>query len=127
MPTIVSLVLLSWLAACGSPSTDNAVNDDDDAVCPADTPPPSDQCLEGNCGNELGVGRPCTKGGGQCDVFNLLAGEAGICIPDFADNTRVHCCSKPCNVDDDCGRDAVCAADPVTERLGCSPTACVGR
>ncbi len=96
-------------------------------VCPADTPAPSDVCLDGLCGNELGVGRPCTRGGGQCDVFNLLAGEAGICIPDFADNTNVHCCSKTCSVDDDCGSGAVCFPDPVTQRQGCVPQGCEGR
>ena len=121
------VAFLVVVTACGTPPTSKAVDDDDDDVCPADTPPPSDSCLEGQCGNDLGVGRPCTRGGGQCDVFSLLAGEAGICIPDFADNTRVHCCSKPCNVDDDCGTGAVCAVDPITNRLGCVPTGCEGR
>lgn len=113
------------LMACGDPPTSNVV--DDAPVCPADTPPPNDACLEGQCGNALGVGRPCVKGGGQCDVFNLLGGEAGICIPDFADNTRVHACSMPCSVDDDCGSGGVCATDPVTGRLGCTLAACEGR
>jgi hypothetical protein len=70
---------------------------------------------------------PCTKGGGQCDAYSLFAGEAGICIPDFADNTRVHACSMPCSVDDDCGSGAVCATDPVTGRLGCAIIPCEGR
>jgi hypothetical protein len=120
------LVAAVCVAACAPP----APAPDEEEVefkCPSDTPPPSDTCLEGLCGNELGVGRPCTKGGGQCGVFNLFAGEAGICIPDFADNTNVHCCSKPCSVDDDCGSGAVCFPDPITERLGCVPRGCEGR
>jgi hypothetical protein len=96
--------------------------------CPADLPPPSDPCLEGQCGNERGVGQPCSKGGSECDVFSLLAGEAGICIPDFADNTRVHACSMPCNVDEDCGSGAVCAPDPKNVlSKGCAIVACEGR
>ena len=125
---VVAAILLAGVAACPfAPPTGNVVDDDDDdIVCPADLPPPSDPCLEGQCGNELGVGMPCTKGGGQCDVFSLFAGEAGICIPDFADNTRVHACSMPCSVDEDCGSGAVCATDPVTGRLGCAISPCEG-
>ena len=118
------------IVACGPSPTQNVVDDDGDLVCPADTPPPSDRCLEGQCGNELGVGRPCTKGGGQCDVFNLLGGEAGICVADFAgdDTTNVFCCSKTCVVDDDCGSGAVCAPDPRDPgRTGCVPAGCEGR
>ena len=124
---LFATVVAIGVAGCPAPPTSNVVDDDGGIVCPADLPPPSDPCLEGQCGNELGVGRPCEKGGGQCDVFNLLGGEAGICIPDFADNTRVHACSMPCSVDDDCGSGGVCATDPVTGRLGCSLAGCQGR
>lgn len=120
-------VVVLWVAACTPPAPEPDGDDDVELKCPSDTPPPSDVCLEGLCGNELGVGRPCTRGGGQCDVFNLFAGEAGVCIPDFADNTNVHCCSKPCSVDDDCGSGAVCFPDPITQRLGCVPRGCEGR
>ena len=108
--------------------TSEVIDDEERQVCPADTPPPSDSCLEGQCGNELGVGRPCTKGGGECDVFNLLGGEAGICVVDFADNTKVHCCSRPCSEDSECGRGAVCATNPANPNSkGCVPEACEGR
>ncbi len=116
---------LGGLSGCAAPPAQSAVDDD---VCPDSTPPPSDRCLEGQCGNELGVGRPCTRGGGQCDVFSLVAGEAGICILYFADNTNVHCCSKPCSVDDDCGDGAVCAENPANPAsFGCVPAGCEGR
>lgn len=125
---VVVVVFGAGVAACPSaPPTGNVIDDGDEIVCPEDLPPPSDPCLEGQCGNELGVGMPCTKGGGQCDAFSLFAGEAGICIPDFADNTRVHACSMPCSVDDDCGSGAVCATDPATGRLGCAIIPCEGR
>lgn len=119
--------LLLVVFGCGPPPTSEVV-DDDAPICPADTPPPSDTCLEGLCGNELGVGRPCTRGGGQCDVFNLLGGEAGICIADFADNTNVFCCSRPCSEDSECGSGAVCATNPANNNSkGCVPAGCEGR
>jgi hypothetical protein len=125
----VSVAFVVLLAGCpvAPPSGDN--DDDEDAIfCPDDLPPPSDPCLAGQCGNELGVGRPCEKGGGECDGFSLLGGEAGICIPEFADNTTVHACSMPCDVDDDCGSGAVCAADPDNpSNKGCTIVACQGR
>jgi hypothetical protein len=123
------LLVVAVLFVTGCPvSSPDDERVDGDPLCPADLPPPSDACLQGQCGNERGVGRPCTKGGGQCDVFSLLAGEAGICIPDFADNTAVHACSMPCSVDEDCGSGAVCAIDPDNaSSRGCSIIGCEGR
>ena len=126
---VVAVFVVAACCGCvGGEDGAAGVDDPPAARCPDDLPPPSDACLAGQCGNALGVGRPCTKGGGQCDVFNLLAGEAGICIPDFADNTAVHACSMPCQVDDDCGAGAVCAIDPTdATKKGCSLVGCEGR
>jgi len=122
---VLVLLVLSTVGCFGVEDGDGDGDDEKD-TCPADLPPPSVPCLAGQCGNELGVGRPCTEGGGQCDVFNLFAGEAGICIPDFADNTQVHACSKSCSVDDDCGAGALCFPDPRTGQLGCVIRGCEG-
>ncbi len=129
--SFVHVVLLAavalTIAGCGDVNRDSDGDGRSDrVVCPSDVPPPNNACLADQCGNELGVGRPCTKGGGQCDVYSLFGGEAGICIPDFADNTTVHACSRPCSVDDDCGTDAQCFPDPLTGRLGCVINGCEG-
>lgn len=121
-----ALTLATLLGGC-APPTSNLLPDDN-IVCPADLPEPSDSCLEGQCGNEIGVGRPCTRGGGECDAFDLIGGEAGICVVDFADNTNVHCCTRTCSDDDECGSGAVCAANPANPASkGCVPTDCEGR
>ncbi|HEY1099109.1 MAG TPA: hypothetical protein VGF99_09270 [Myxococcota bacterium] len=124
---VALLLIVVVTAACGKDGPRVEVGDDDEIICPAGLPPPSDECLAGQCGNELGVGQPCTKGGGECDVYDFIGGEAAICIPDFADYTNVEACSKACSVDDDCGTGAVCAPDPFTDRLGCVIAACEGR
>jgi hypothetical protein len=129
MRRCATLILLA-LVGCTPAARDTTagVVDDQEPACPPDLPPPSDPCLAGQCGNDRGVGRPCTRGGGQCDVFNLLGGEAGICIVDFADNTAVHACSMPCTTDDECGAGAICAVDPADpSRRGCSLLGCEGR
>lgn len=125
----VCVCVCVWCAACPAPPPSSS-STPPAPECRDDLPPPSDPCLEGQCGNELGVGQPCTQGGGECDVFNVLAGEAGICVPDFSGDspTQVFCCTKTCAVDDDCGSGAVCAADPRdANRKGCVPAGCEGR
>lgn len=118
---------VACLGCLPPPPTSNVVPGDE-IRCPDDLPPPSDTCLEGQCGNEIGVGRPCTKGGGECDAFDLLGGEAGICVVDFADNTNVFCCTRPCSTDDECGSGAVCATNPANDNdKGCVPRGCEGR
>ncbi|MEK7571853.1 MAG: carbohydrate binding domain-containing protein [Patescibacteria group bacterium] len=68
----------------------------------------------GDAGNEKGVGKYCTKGGGEC-----AGKEAFICAAEFTDATI---CSKPCSVDADCGSGAVCFQDTLGK--GCKPIAC---
>ena len=90
--------------------------------CGADLPTPSDACIAASCGNEIGVGQPCTQGGHECDRFPF--GQAGICTADH-DETALLFCTKPCLGDGDCGSDAVCAVDPTNPlSRGCIRTAC---
>jgi hypothetical protein len=69
----------------------------------------------GSPGNEKGVGKYCTKGGGQC-----LGTGAPFCSVDFSTGPGI--CSKPCSTDLDCGAGAVCFADSLGK--GCKPVAC---
>jgi hypothetical protein len=90
--------------------------------CGADLPTPSDACIAASCGNEIGVGQPCTQGGRECERFPF--GQAGICTADH-DETELLFCTKPCLNDGDCGSDAVCAVDPENPlSRGCIRTAC---
>ena len=84
-------------------------------------PPPSKPCLAG-CGNELGVGQPCTKGGFECSDLGL--GNAIFCTVDQA-TTDLAFCTRPCVVDEQCGRNAYCAGDPSDPGAGrgCFPAA----
>ena len=125
MRAVVVVVAFACLGSCIPPAPVDQPAPD--AECPEFLPPPSNACLEGQCGNSAGVGQPCTKGGGECDVFNLLAGEAGVCTVDFSDNTDVACCSRLCDVDADCGENAVCFPDPDDpSRTGCVTLGCEG-
>ncbi len=121
---IFALALVAAGACIPPPPPDNPIPD---AECPDFLPPPSNPCLEGQCGNSAGVGQPCTKGGGECDVFDLLAGEAGVCTVDFSDNTDVHICSRLCDVDEDCGEGAICFENPDSPgQFGCVTKGCEG-
>ena len=90
--------------------------------CAENLPPPSIPCLP-RCGNELGVGQPCTKGGGECSDFSFS--EAPLCTVDF-DDTDMAFCTRACVSDDQCGTGAYCAIDPdnPTSGAGCTPLSC---
>src|SRR5579862_3679646 len=70
----------------------------------------------GDKGNELGVGKYCTQGGGQC-----LGTKAPICSADIQLNGQ-GICSKACNTDADCGTGATCFQDTLGK--GCKPDVC---
>src|SRR5258708_15863983 len=70
----------------------------------------------GDQGNELGVGKYCTQGGGQCQGL-----QASICSADIQLNGS-GLCSKSCSTDADCGTGAVCFQDTLGK--GCEPVAC---
>ncbi len=88
--------------------------------CP-DAPEPAEPCIP-DCGNEVGVGKPCTTGGGECNGNST----ANLCTADFVETTLAYC-TKPCVEDADCGSDAVCRGDPAAPDgpKGCAPAACV--
>ncbi len=129
--TVVSVVIsaacaLFFVGASSSGCTEagsNAVADDG-VPCPAELPPPSDPCIPA-CGNELGVGQPCTRGGFQCP-FLQQGNEASFCTVDF-DDTNLAFCTRPCVDDSDCGADAVCRGDPAKPDAdrGCTPASCI--
>ncbi len=90
--------------------------------CAEGLPPPSDPCIP-FCGNEKGVGQPCTEGGGECNGF--IGTGAGFCTIDF-DDGAIAFCTKPCREDDQCGSNSVCRGDPDDPggSKGCIPVAC---
>jgi hypothetical protein len=78
--------VLGAAAACtGAMAPDAGELDDGGApACHPNLPPPSAACLEGQCGNELGVGQPCTQGGNECADLPLGT-HASLCTVDFQD------------------------------------------
>jgi len=70
----------------------------------------------GDPGNEDGVGKYCTQGGGQCQGTG-----SPICSADIETGVP-GICSKSCNTDADCGTGAVCFQDTLGK--GCEPVAC---
>jgi hypothetical protein len=82
-----------------------------ESACAESVPAAQDACLP-PCGNPIGVGQPCTEGGGECGSWSYFErGEAGFCTVDFRD-VPLGYCSMPCDVDEDCGCGAVCVPDP---------------
>ncbi|MFO0624079.1 MAG: hypothetical protein U0325_00565 [Polyangiales bacterium] len=73
-----------------------------------------------NTGNESGVGRYCTRGGGQCARNN----GAVLCTADFDTSLQSGWCTKPCASDAACGSGARCTGD--ARGRGCVPVECVG-
>jgi len=128
MVFILELVLLLGLSACLD-VTDVEVYPANDGgpqkACSSNVPPPNDPCLP-ECGNELGVGQPCTKGGAECSDFNLLT-QAAMCTVDFSNTTELSFCTRPCSQDADCGTGAICREDPgdPAASKGCVPESCV--
>ena len=104
----------------GGPATDGGTADAGagNAGCPA-PPMGTDPCVRAcNTGNEYGVGRYCTAGGGQCSGNR----QATICTVDF-DPTAVGFCTKPCSSNGGCGSGAMCVAG--TGGSGCVPVECL--
>ena len=111
MSILVSCVsmLISGCVALTPIGGSDAGPPDSGMVCGDQIPIPSDPCLLGQCGNGLGVGQPCTRGGNECAGYTL--GEAIFCSADFSD-TSIWFCTKACNEDEDCGADAICEKNP---------------
>jgi hypothetical protein len=73
-------------------------------------------------GNENGVGKYCTAGGGEC----AANGSASICLADYTQGEFGDFCTKLCAQDADCGSGAVCSgSDPQAPTKACIPATCV--
>ncbi len=120
---VVAVVVVVGVG-CAAVSEDGGPEGDVGVVCPDDLPEPSDPCLPG-CGNALGVGQTCTRGGFQCPIISI-GNEASFCTVDFND-TNLAFCTKPCVDDGDCGDGAVCTGDPEDpdSDKGCTPSTCI--
>ena len=83
---------------------------------------PSDPCMPA-CGNSIGVGQPCTEGGGECNSNDI---HAKFCTVDQVDDPGLIMCTGPCLADDDCAEDTVCQGDPADpdSPKGCVPASC---
>jgi hypothetical protein len=67
-------------------------------------------------GNDVGVGKFCTAGGGQCTGN----GSASLCIADFSQSAFGNFCTLQCQADAECGTAAVCGPSKI-----CVPAKCV--
>jgi len=72
--------------------------------------------VPGDTGNEVGVGKLCSAGGGEC------AGNTGasLCIADFTSSAFANFCTLQCKADAECGAAAVCTSSNI-----CVPAKCV--
>jgi hypothetical protein len=76
-------------------------------------------------GNNLGVGRYCTKGAGQCDKNEGLGSGLFIfCTIDEDPTAPDAFCTGPCSTDSQCGENAYC--DGQGGQSGCVPASCGG-
>jgi hypothetical protein len=74
-------------------------------------------------GNNLGVGKFCSKGSGQCgkNTSSFI-----FCTIDFDSTAPDAFCTGPCGSDADCGDDAFCDNDGSGTSNGCVPANCGG-
>jgi len=70
----------------------------------------------GATGNERGIGRECTRGGGQCP-------ESTLCLATFVEGEFPNFCTTTCTDDSACGAGAKCSGTGA--RAICVPDACV--
>lgn len=76
-------------------------------------------CGEG-AGNEIGIGKACTKGGDECPADPTV-----LCDVDFDDRGLGICISVDCQTDADCGAGAECCKPDVSPVTVCLPTECL--
>ncbi len=79
---------------------------------------PGPPCVaEGAVGNEFGVGKHCTRGGGECAASQT----ASICIVDFTQGDFGNFCTRLCSTDADCGAGATCQGASENSPKACIP------
>jgi len=121
--------ILALLVACGGSGSDGS-----DDTKHFDAPPGKvidapathvDPCNDPTAaGNDKGVGRYCTAGGGECNANSNL-GSFIFCTKDYEPDETVAYCTGPCSKDADCGTGAACTGAGSGGR-GCEPNACGG-
>jgi hypothetical protein len=81
------------------------------------TTPGTPCAAPGDPGNDVGVGKFCSAGGGQC------AGNSGasLCLGDFVQGESANFCTLQCQAQADCGDGAVCETSKI-----CVPAKCAG-
>jgi hypothetical protein len=81
-------------------------------------PPSGPPCAAaGDTGNDVGVGKFCAAGGGQC------TGNRGapLCLADYTQGEFGNFCTAQCQEDAECGALAICTSSKI-----CVPAKCVG-
>jgi hypothetical protein len=114
MKSIILLAVVVIATACGSNKAKSA-----DAACTGGS-----SCGQPcDVGNNLGVGRYCTKGGGEC---NKNDNGFIFCTIDEDPTAPAAFCTGVCGSDGDCGSDAYCDGSGSTGPHGCVPASCGG-
>lgn len=72
--------------------------------------------MPGDTGNDVGVGKECSAGGGQC-VGNK---SASLCLGDFVQGEFANFCTLQCQADAECGEGARCTSSKI-----CIPSKCI--
>lgn len=109
----------------GNSNTDAGIPSTDGNAGCSSPPAPGDPCVRPcNTGNELGVGRYCTRGGNECLINQRNRLPAFLCSADFDSTQTTGWCIRPCSDDATCGSGARCVGD--ARGRGCVPIACVG-
>ena len=111
-------VAIALLVACGG---GGATQSDAPGSCATPSTACSDPC---NVGNELGVGRYCTPGHGECNQNGAVGGFI-FCTKDYEPTETVQYCTGACKVDADCGTGAYCSGSGQGSK-GCIPATCGG-
>ena len=94
-------------ACSGFPVTGPEARPTDPEAPPTD---PQEGCVNpGDEGNDLGIGRYCTAGGGECEPTSPFV--QALCLADLAElapdlQQELTYCSVMCEDDDDCGVEA---------------------
>ena len=115
--------LILSLAACGGGSDTKTVDAAKavDAACVKG----ADGCLDPCAlGNDKGVGKYCTPGGGECNANSGVGGFI-FCTKDYEPAENIQYCTGPCQTDADCGTGAYCSGSGSGSK-GCEPATCGG-
>jgi hypothetical protein len=72
----------------------------------------------GALGNEQGVGRECSQGGGEC------SGNASLCLLDYTEGEFGNFCTRTCTDDTVCGSGTICIGETENAKI-CMPTECL--